>query len=209
MDDKRICELCGGEFTVPYRSIKKNYCSHTCANQASAPRRRKRTKYTCEVCGKEFEVSTSSIRLRMKKGEIRFCSKECMGKGTRTGEIMKCLSCGNEFYTTRKSEGKGKFCSTDCAHKYRKQQNGLGGYWYENKYKVLWNGGNPIKEHIKVMEDCLMRKLTDDEVVHHINGIKDDNRIENLKLMRKSEHSSYHRKIEIANGKQPFGRKCS
>lgn len=51
-----------------------------------------------------------------------------------------------------------------------------------------------IMEHILVMECLLGRHLNEDEVVHHQNGIKDDNRKENLQLMTKSEHMTYHAK---------------
>lgn len=44
------------------------------------------------------------------------------------------------------------------------------------------------------MEQKIGRKLRSDEVVHHINGDKTDNRIENLELISNSEHTSLHHK---------------
>ena len=80
------------------------------------------------------------------------------------------------------------------------------GCWYENGYKVLYDGTkHGIKEHRYVMENEIGRKLEPGEIVHHINENVADNRIENLILMTKGEHSSYHRKKEKADGKHLFG----
>src|SRR5215510_6428306 len=53
------------------------------------------------------------------------------------------------------------------------------------------------------MEHCIGRLLTDNEVVHHINGIKTDNRGLNLQLMTRAEHIRHHETIDMT------GRKCS
>ena len=51
-----------------------------------------------------------------------------------------------------------------------------------------------IFEHDLMMECNIGRWLKPDEVVHHINGIRNDNRIKNLKLMTRGEHSRLHNK---------------
>ena len=52
-----------------------------------------------------------------------------------------------------------------------------------------------IMEHVLVMEAALGRHLSPDEVVHHKNFKRDDNRLSNLQLMTKHSHMSYHMKL--------------
>lgn len=67
-----------------------------------------------------------------------------------------------------------------------------GSRYIPGDYVVRERRGRRVFEHREVAERVLGRRLTPNEVVHHINGRKGDNRPENLCVMRRRAHDAYH-----------------
>lgn len=68
----------------------------------------------------------------------------------------------------------------------------MGGYIYiHSPNHPNHNCNLRVAEHILVWEEANNRYLPKGWIVHHINGIRDDNRIENLFAMPKRNHTSH------------------
>ena len=77
-------------------------------------------------------------------------------------------------------------------------KNRLNSYGYVMEYDArlpLGGYGRFSPRYRRVMEEKIGRKLEKHETVHHINGVKDDDRLENLYLCTLSNHRQMHNEM--------------
>lgn len=147
-----------------------------CANESAKKRKRKKIKFECESCHKEKEVDYYTNKRR----KTNFCLN-CVSKKTQTGKKRPHLSGKN----SSRWKG-GEYITSD-------------GYRVIKTDKINNGRAEYKREHILVMEKHLGRKLKtakgggEYEQVHHIDGNKLNNNIENLLLC---SSTSEHKKIE-------------
>ena len=143
----------------------------------------------CPICENKFETYISVDK--------KFCCRKCRDAFTKKQTYEKyktnCRVCGKEFLPPRPAEG-AQFCSYKCSGiANRKDRVDRQGYWF------VCVPGHPksskqgyVGEHTLIMEKHIGRHLKPEEVVHHVNRDRKDNRIQNLQLMTDVEHKRLH-----------------
>lgn len=210
MPIEKFCERCGQGFKVRPRDSSQRFCGLVCKRAHESLHGRANAhvptvSFTCGVCGKPFEHKPSIVRAYRKKWgkDPMYCSTACGGIGRKLSDAawqVQCVQCGTNMPIQRRPGGsvnrQKQLCSTDCRSLFRRLA-------YQKKHasaepttrvdkrngyiKICIPGalGKPAihtYEHRYVMERKIGRRLTPEETVHHIDGVRSHNDMTNLEL---------------------------
>lgn len=129
---------------------------------------------------------------------------DTLGRRNRLLDDKACLQCGLLFRPKHRSS---KYCSRPCAWANNGSLPQKDEIWWtdqkgyrQGRVRLADGSQRRVKAHRLVMERHLGRRLSPGEHVHHIDGNKQNNVIENLQLISPSDHS------KLTNGERHYKR---
>jgi hypothetical protein len=195
----RECKECGKEFDPCQR---QRYCSITCRDRAGYRKTRDNAKGVARKNAQATERRREQRALELARHPIRWEQAKLLGC---------CLLCGELYPSKASILTKRRYCSKKCqgeAKQGARNPSWKGRFLSPDGYVLLRSVAVPVEdrelarqmankrdqvaEHRLVMAKKLGRPLRPDEVVHHVNGVKTDNRPENLMVMDDADHHRTH-----------------
>lgn len=196
---ERLCNTCNQFKKTPYKNICRNCYQKQWAK--TIPEKQ------CNICNQKFKVSGNTCwncldTSRKEKSRKMTCSN-CKRTGLLILNMTEklCTKCDREKKESldplkkeirrkqvRESSRRKRGTKIDAPVRKSK------GWWLTSQgYVMIFEPNHPnsningcINQHVFVMSQHLKRPLKKGESVHHINGQRDDNRIENLELWHRS-----------------------
>jgi hypothetical protein len=154
----------------------------------------KTVKVVCSQCGLAFDRLKKQQDFAVKEGTKKFlCSRKCQSASQRNGKYVPCSVCGKQVYKNLSRLGYSDsglmFCSKSCANGFNNEQrsgenhplwtNGLGSY----RDRALKHYG----------ANCTICGYSIEAVleVHHRDGNREHNSIENLDVLCPTHHEEF------------------
>lgn len=148
-------------------------------NSFEYKRKRKVAELKCDNCNSIFDRDMHEISTNRRSNDFKHFCNECDAKslGGKMASEIRNKKYEGEVGKIIKPKGGYYEVYVRKTHPYRPEQD--------------W-----VRQHIIVVENNIGRKLSENEVVHHIDGDKLNNDIKNLDICSVSEHNNCHAKAE-------------
>jgi len=132
----------------------------------------------------------STLRLRFKSAGILRGRADGVRLAAKDGRLGKHMLGKKREFTDEWRENISK----------SRKGKGLGYSIKPGGYVEITMGDNKGRlQHVVIMEEHIGRRIAHNECVHHIDGNRQNNALENLQLMTKSEHAALHAKENYPN----------
>jgi len=128
------------------------------------------------------------------------------GKRNNREVKISCVRCGKEHWIRwqRVRQGRGKFCSLKCANEFQKEENKQNWekknarfYWDKNRkcWYAYWKdmeGNQRSTTKARWLWEVTVEEISNTQVVTYIDGNPKNCKLENLKVISRSESNSIH-----------------
>ncbi len=186
---QRLCKVCGVLYS-PRRKTQK-YCSWNCSARAKS-----KSRLFSKLMRARLVLDISKTELLELYHEKQHSIAEiALLKASSYKHVWRLL---RHYQITRRVAAKrNQTGAMNSSWKGGKVKDSHSGYWYvKHVGHHRTTRGGYVAEHILVAEKTLGRPVNNDEVVHHIDGDRNNNSAENLYVIKKDRHPLLHKQLE-------------
>jgi hypothetical protein len=195
MQIEKVCQICGKTFKVPHWRENAKYCSRECSDKS----RIAKTNLVCAVCGKPFH--RKPYHLKRYKGEFGFCCSKSCSAILR----VEMMSGENNHQYGLKGCLNSSFKHSELTHKNNKFNDVMiyVGDWYakSNSRGRITKHRYLIELNHSLFDEAFFEKIGDwfylknGLEVHHKDLNHNNNELNNLEVLTKSQHRKLHNKL--------------